>query len=306
VSTADLRLDIGEHVVQFYDDDAELVANVCSYMVGAIRGGDVALIVATDAHRRAFLTALHGAGIDVAGAQASGALIALDAADTMARFLTADGPDADAFDAVIGGAIRAAGASDRPVRAYGEMVALLWDAGNVLAALELETLWNDLALRLPFSLFCAYANTSVLGSEHADALRDVCHLHSSVLGSRVPTVREFPAQLASPTAARRFVEDTLDRWGCDDRLIDNAILIVTEMSTNAVVHQGSPFTVTLESHDDAVRVTVQDRSASMPTLRNGALLAESGRGLRLVAAVANRWGAEPADDGKVVWAELLP
>ena len=77
--------------------------------------------------------------------------------------------------------MRDAAASGRRVRAYGEMVALLWDAGDVLGAIELETLWHELGRELSFSLFCSYPASSVSGPEHAQALHQVCHLHSAVL-----------------------------------------------------------------------------------------------------------------------------
>ena len=89
----------------------------------------------------------------------------------------------DAFFEVIGGVIRDAVGTGRPVRAYGEMVALLWEAGDVLAAIDLETLWNELASELPFALYCAYHSESVAANEHADALHDVCRLHSAVIPS---------------------------------------------------------------------------------------------------------------------------
>lgn len=305
VTTADLALDIGDHVVQFYESDAELVESISKYLATAISAGDAAIVVATDAHRCGFEAALTAAGIDVAAARDAGTYAAYDAA-TMVRLLTEDTFDSTTFDAVVGSAIRTAAATGRPVRAYGEMVALLWEAGDVMGALELEALWNGLARRAPFSLFCAYPSACVSGSEHADALRDVCHLHSSVVGARSRVTVDFPAKLASPAAARQLVENTLQLWGCDDQLIDNAALAVTEMATNAVVHEGSPFTVVLEPHGAAVRLSVQDLSRAMPTLRDGELLAESGRGLRLVAAVATQWGAEPTVDGKVVWADFTP
>lgn len=103
------------------------------------------------------------AGIDPAESRRAGTLVWLDAAATMARFITEGRIDRDAFDRVIGAVVRQARESGRPVRVFGEMVSLLWDAGHVLTAIELEELWNELRRDLPFSLLCAYHSESVRG-----------------------------------------------------------------------------------------------------------------------------------------------
>lgn len=229
-------------------------------------------------------------------------VIALDAAETLARF-TADGLDPANFDAVIGRAIREAAASGRPVRAYGEMVALLWDAGDVLGAIELEAMWNNLARDVPFSLMCAYPAASVTGCDHALALHEVCGLHSAVFGATAVS-RQFPCELAAPATARRFVEQTLSRHGCQALLVHDAALAVTEMATNAVVHGRSAFSVAVEVTDEVVRIEVRDSGPMLTVAGERGPLASSGRGLRLVAAVATQWGVETAADGKMLWAEL--
>ena len=105
----EIRLTDGEHVVQFYDADDELIGAVVGYLCGAILDGDAVVVVATPEHREALAAALREAGVDVAAALAEGRLVALDAADTSAEFLVDGAPDAAAFDEVVGGVVRAAG-----------------------------------------------------------------------------------------------------------------------------------------------------------------------------------------------------
>ncbi|HKN54355.1 MAG TPA: hypothetical protein VJX66_17775 [Amycolatopsis sp.] len=62
--------------------------------------------------------------------------------------------------------IRAAAGAGRPVRAYGEMVAWLWDAGLAGAAIKLEAMWNDLGRAEAFSLYCGYPLDSVAAHAH--------------------------------------------------------------------------------------------------------------------------------------------
>jgi anti-sigma regulatory factor (Ser/Thr protein kinase) len=297
------------HVVQFYGSDDDLVSSVGDYLADGINTGEVAVVVATAPHRHAFETALAAAGIDVAAATESGGYIVLDAENTMRQFLVSDWPDRRGFDATIGSLIRRASETGRPVRVYGEMVALLWDSGHVNAAIELETLWNELASELTFSLFCAYPTRSVAGDAHLDAFADVCRLHSAVVaGSRTPggtatATRAFASAFDAPRAARHFALETLRAWG-DEPLLDDAAVIVTELATNAVLHALSGFTVDISGSPQSVRIAVHDASPMRPELRDASLVATSGRGLGIVAALANQWDVESIDAGKTVWAEL--
>src|SRR5689334_391091 len=139
MGTGDLA-DVGsrDHVVQFYQDDADLAGKVAGYLRGALCDGGAAIVIATPGHQRLFRERLTACGVDVAAGSASGAYLEFDAGDTLRRLLADGTPDPARFDAAVGSVIRAAAAGGRPVRAYGEMVALLWDADLVGAAIELE------------------------------------------------------------------------------------------------------------------------------------------------------------------------
>lgn len=294
----------GDHVVQFYERDADLVERAGGYLSDAVRDGAVAIVIATEAHHRAFEERLSGAGIDVAAAHEEGTLVSLDAAATLARFTRHGRVDRDAFFDVVGTVVHAASATGRPVRAYGEMVALLWEAGDVVAAIDLETLWNELATEVGFALYCAYRSESVVGHEHAEALEQVCGLHSAVVPEPPAETWQFPADAAAAADARRVITDALRRAGHGGPLLDDARLIITELAGNAVAHARSPFTVSIHRGQSTVRILVRDGSRVVPAIRETSPTAPSGRGLRLVAALASRWGVDPAPDGKVVWAEL--
>lgn len=320
VETPGTAVGRGEHIVHFYQHDSELCATVGRYLADAARAGEVAIVIATEAHRLGFEAQLEADGIDLAQALGNGTFVSLDAAPTMARLMPGGRLDGDAFHRVIGGVVADAAETGRPIRAYGEMVALLWDAGDVPGAIELEELWNDLASEFQFSLLCAYSSESVSGPEHADSLRRVCHLHSSVLPapshdelharnrSSPPTevAGQFPAESDAPRAARHLVSQALRDRGHDGTLLYDAQLVLTELATNAVAHARSPFSVVARIDDSGVRLSVRDASPLRPTMRDGGPTARSGRGLLLVAALASNWGVEVTADGKTVWAELRP
>jgi hypothetical protein len=173
----------GDHLVLFHGDDGEFIDRVGAYLLPAIREGGVAIAIATKAHRTALAKWLARAGVDVAAARAGGHYLDLDAAGTMRKFTVMDWPNAAEFWATISPLVAPAQAGDRPVRAFGEMVALLWDAGQVDAAIELEAMWNELSKQYPFSLCCGYPARSVAGPRHRDARTELYHLHSRAVGA---------------------------------------------------------------------------------------------------------------------------
>jgi hypothetical protein len=168
-----------DHVVVFYEDDRELASRVSEYLLDAVRDG-TAIVVATAAHRLSISERLERAGIDLAAARRAGSYLELDAGETMRGFLIGDWPDPGSFWRVISPLIQQAARRGEPVRIFGEMVALLWDAGLAEAAVEVEVLWNELGRQHSFSLLCAYPAESVSGEHDLDALTEVCAQHVAV------------------------------------------------------------------------------------------------------------------------------
>ena len=294
-----------DHVVQFYRRDEELVDRVGLHLAEALRTGKVAIVVATSEHTEALETLLAGAGIDVVSARVDGRLISLDAAAALSRFMVDGHPDPEGFEAVIGATVRAAAGTGRAVTTFGEMVGLLWDAGNVQAAIEVEGMWNELGRELPFTLWCAYRAEADCG----EAFSEVCRMHSGVVDRSEHRVaehdtRSFDRSLHAARAARQFVADVLHRWGRGD-YVDDAVLIVSELTTNAIVHAKSSPSVSVSAGTGTVRISVRDaQPALVPRVAHPTPTSPSGRGLALVAGLASAWGSERADEGKVVWAEL--
>ena len=310
--TSDVRAAPHDHVVQFYGRDDELADGVVPYLAEAIAAGGVAVVIATAAHRAAFMAGLEALGVDARAAgegrgPSGGSLVLLDAAEAMDALLIDGRVPAHRFEKLIGERIHAAAAGGRIVRAYGEIVAEMWAAGHVAAAIELEERWNGLRRDVDFSLYCAYAIGTVEGRGDVDAFHEVCRQHSAVVGAPVaPVARTFAPGVRGATDARRFVTATLTGWGRSD-FVDAAAVIVTELASNAVLHAGTEFTVSLSpAADGSVRVAVRDASPELPRPRQATSVDRSGRGLRLVAAFAVGWGADPLPDGKIVWARLGP
>lgn len=103
--------------------------------------------------------------------------------------------------------------------------------------------------------------------------------------------------------ARMFVRDRLSSWEANEHM-HSALVVTSELVTNAVLHARTSIQVRIEVRQSVVRVEVSDENPRVPTMAPCPPEATSGRGLALVAALATSWGIEQRDDGKVVWAEL--
>jgi anti-sigma regulatory factor (Ser/Thr protein kinase) len=272
-----MREDTPGHSVVFFEDDDQLSAAVGAFLTA---GDATTIVIETPEHARLL-----------------GGDIALDAAETLRRFSPNGEIDPQEFRRVIGPVIDRAARSGRPVRAYGEMVGVLWEAGDHHGAVELERLWNDLALERDFALLCGYRRSAVMDADAAEALEGICRAHDTV-----EAWRDFAPVGAAPRLARRFLDESLSAWGHPHRTAD-ARLVVSELATNAVIHARSEFSVRLRTADSRLRLAVRDRSPEQPAIPP-APHAAGGRGLAMIDDLASRWGVETRQDGKTVWVEL--
>ncbi len=175
----DLSTSEGGHFVQFYEQSPYLVDRVSAFIAPGLNAGEAAIVIATPEHRESIEVALEARGIDVAAMRQQGSYVDLDAAETMSLFMVDGQPDRRRFVQVIGGAItRARPMAQFPiVRAFGEMVALLWAQGRQSAAINLEELWNELLGHHPFSLMCGYPIEG-LGEPDSPTVRQMMAAHS--------------------------------------------------------------------------------------------------------------------------------
>ena len=166
-----------EHFAQFYESEAFLMEALYGYVRCGLTRGEAVIVVATPGHRERLDQLLTRESIDVTLASASGQFVLLDARETLSKFMNGSEPDGRRFSEVIGAVVKRAGDDRRPVRIFGEMVAILWNERNYSGAIALEALWNQLQKKHPFSLFCGYPVDGVAGDE----LAKVCSQHSQVI-----------------------------------------------------------------------------------------------------------------------------
>ena len=168
------------HTVQLFDSVASRAAGISSDLLQGLRQGNSVLMVGTPAHWEATKKLLECEGIDIDKAIADGTLTVLDAAETLAKFMRGNAPDPSKLEDVMGALV--ARLAQRPGRLhmYGEMVDVLAEAGNYRGAHRLEELWNGLASRTPFDLFCGYTSGHFGDHRSAAALRAICDAHAHV------------------------------------------------------------------------------------------------------------------------------
>jgi anti-sigma regulatory factor (Ser/Thr protein kinase) len=114
----------------------------------------------------------------------------------------------------------------------------------------------------------------------------------------------FPSVAPSAASARRFVEAAMQRWRCPDDLIERALLVTSELVTNAYRHARSESRLSIRLDGQRVRIEVHDGGSGDVKLRPPDSARTDGRGLYIVDALADRWGHYRVRHGAVVWVEF--
>jgi hypothetical protein len=176
-------LDMGQedHFVQFYEADDFIVNSIAEYVIHGLRSGETCIIAATAKHLVEVEKIICSYANGLQTARSEGRYVALDAVDTLSKFMIGDMPDEEFFSSIIGDVVAQAAGRKRGVRIFGEMVGVLCKRGNYAAAACLEELWNRLRERYTFSLFCAYP-MDVLKRDGADNyMASICTTHTRVI-----------------------------------------------------------------------------------------------------------------------------
>jgi hypothetical protein len=255
------------HAVQFYDDEPFLFETVRHFLSAGLAAGEAALLIATPDHTHGVLSKMRR---DVCErAIASGQLLLVDADAMLARFMRGDEPVESAFELAVArlfeGLFAGNWASEaaaqgwpRRVRAFGEMVDLLWKRGNSAAALRLEALWNRAMARHDLVLLCGYGMRNFYKADDGAAFGEVCRQHTHVM----PT--EHFAMAGGDVFERLREISMLEQRA---RSLDSEVAYRAELEA-------------------ALLATIEERAARAPRGRAGASLpAAAGRPSRLRAPV---------------------
>lgn len=173
----------GDHMVQTYQEPSFLAETVAHFAAHGLQRGEGVLLIVTQQHGQAFAAQLQASGIELRRAKESGQLVFLDAEQTLAAFMHDGMPDWAGFDAAVEPVVSRLKQDFRAVRAYGEMVDLLWQAGNRDASQRLEEFWNTLIERTSISLLCAYFIDHLDPDSYGGPLERVCQHHTHMIAA---------------------------------------------------------------------------------------------------------------------------
>jgi hypothetical protein len=171
---------LSSHDVSFYRSEETLVKSAVDFLAEGIRVGQPIIVIATLAHRHDFAAGLRARGLDPDLALAGRLAVWLDARQTLNAFMEGAHPNRELFMATVGSVFERLLEKRQYllVRAFGEMVDLLWKDGNAEGAHMLEQLWNELAMKYKYSLLCGYSIDNFLHEAGVAAFRRVCDHHT--------------------------------------------------------------------------------------------------------------------------------
>jgi hypothetical protein len=157
-----------------------LLDSLVGFIGGGLKAGESAIVIATPEHLRVLEERLAASSVDVATARSQDQYITLEAEEALARFMVKQWPDDILFSDFVTDLIERARVKGRRVRAFGEMVALLWARGDEAATIRLEYLWHQICQSQKFSLFCAYPKTGFT-EDPSKSIDQICAAHSRII-----------------------------------------------------------------------------------------------------------------------------
>jgi hypothetical protein len=171
-----------DHFCQIYGDDEAFLDALEGYVGGGLRAGESVIVIATPSHIESLEGRLVDLGVDIDAARSEDRYIALSAEATLDRFMVNGWPNDERFAETVSAVIARARSDDRKVRAFGEMVAILWARGHYAATVRLEHLWNKLLETEKFPLFCAYPKAGFTKGA-SESIRELNVAHSKVIAA---------------------------------------------------------------------------------------------------------------------------
>jgi molybdenum-dependent DNA-binding transcriptional regulator ModE len=174
------ELDPDQHLVQIYHSDQEFADSLERFVLGGLMNCETVVLIATQPHLHELGERLMRAGCDIENERMKESLILLDAEESLAQFMVLGWPDEERFTTWISGRLAHARRSGRRVRAFGEMVAILWERGQNEATIRLEQLWNIVLQREKLPLLCAYPSAAFCDDQGPE-YRDICGAHSHLV-----------------------------------------------------------------------------------------------------------------------------
>ena len=169
-----------DHVLHIYEDNNAFLDLLTNFVGDGINSSESVIVIATDAHLKGISARLEAHGLNVDSLVSNGTYFPLNAEETLGKFMRDGWPDEDLFYNSVSDIIRQAKKRNKKVRAFGEMVAILWAQGNSGATVNLEHLWNKFCETEVFCLFCAYPKSGFT-QDSEDSMLHICESHTRMI-----------------------------------------------------------------------------------------------------------------------------
>lgn len=179
-----------DHILQIYETDKEFITTLEGFVTAGFLSGESVVIIATPEHLRALNERLRKNGFDLFSLMLQDQYIPLSAEETLSQFMINGWPDENLFYHLLSNLLLRARKKNRNVRAFGEMVAVLWSKGFSGATVHLEHLWTRYCESEEFSLFCAYPKAGFTEDPH-ESLMQICSCHSKMIATQPHNAEEF-------------------------------------------------------------------------------------------------------------------
>jgi len=168
----------GNHFVQVYQDDDLLVDAVCHFISDELKPTEGVVVIATPEHQDAIIAQLSAQSEALNQALQSDQFVFHNAETLLSSFMVDGMPDREKCFSVIIPILEQAAQKYQTVRAFGEMVDILWQAGHKNAASTLEKYWNELIQKHAFSLLCAYRVDNLDPTAYYGDIECLCATHT--------------------------------------------------------------------------------------------------------------------------------
>ena len=186
----------GNHIAQIYRDEDFLIDALSHFVATGLAQGDGVVVIATPEHWDACVVCFETRDLLLQDAALRGQLLVLDAGKTLPTLMVDGMPDWKRFQDAVGTVINRTRRQYAKIRAFDEMVDILWQRGARPAAIRLEQLWNHLVKVQDLALCCAYRIDN-LDDEAYGALEHVCAMHSHLIPARDYDRLEQTVKIAS-------------------------------------------------------------------------------------------------------------
>lgn len=213
-----------DRIAQVYRDLSFFMEAVVRFVSAGLRKGEGVVLVMRESSWNALAGRLAGEGVDVDRAVERGQISVHDAEETLAGLMKDGAPDSDAFQQLIGSVIRGMRSRYRVVRAFGEMVDILWRDSHRDAAEALVRLWSELSRAEPFALLCAYHIDPLDCGAYGGHVEQICSAYTHLIPD--PDYGRFD------DAVSRASQDVLD---------ESAVMMVQSLAVKDKPSTAMPF-----------------------------------------------------------------